>query len=107
MPTRRKINEAIAENSYLQRMQTLTTEIQMAFMENQKLLRTVEWYEQTGLKNAEIISSAATKQFTNGDINYLEWVMLINQSVSIKSQYIDLIKNLNETINQINYLNSK
>ena len=33
--------------------------------------------------------------------------MLINQSVTIKSQYLDVIKNLNETINQLNYLNYK
>ena len=102
-----RVNEAIAENTYLQRMQTLTTEIETALLEHKKLRQTAEWYEQTALKNAETISSAATKQFINGDINYLEWVMLINQSVTIKSQYLDVTKTLNETISQLNYLNYK
>jgi cobalt-zinc-cadmium resistance protein CzcA len=102
-----RINEAIAENSYLQRMKTLTSEKETALLEYQKFLQTTEWYEQTALKNAETISSAATKQFINGDINYLEWVMLMNQAVTIRSQYIDVIKSLNETVSQLNYLDYK
>jgi cobalt-zinc-cadmium resistance protein CzcA len=70
-------------------------------------LKTATWYEDTALKNAETISSTATKQFMNGEINYLDWVVLTNQAVTIRSQYIDVIKSVNETINQINYLNNQ
>ena len=70
-------------------------------------LQSAIWYEEAALKSAETILSAATQQFVNGEINYLDWVVLINQAVSIQSQYIDVIKNLNESINHINYLNSK
>jgi cobalt-zinc-cadmium resistance protein CzcA len=70
-------------------------------------VQTTKWYEDSALKSAETISSTADKQFINGDINYLEWVMLTNQAVTIRSQYIDAIKNLNDAINQLNYLNSK
>jgi cobalt-zinc-cadmium resistance protein CzcA len=99
-----KVNETIADNSYLSGLQTLQKERESALIDYQKFLQTAAWYEQTALKNAETISSTATKQFINGDINYLEWVMLINQSISIKSEYLDVIKSLNGTINQLNYL---
>lgn len=99
-----KVNETIAENSYFSGLQTLQKEKETALIEYQKFLQTANWYEQTGLKNAETISSAATKQFLNGEINYVEWVMLTNQAVTIKSQYLDVIKSLNESINQLNYL---
>jgi cobalt-zinc-cadmium resistance protein CzcA len=102
-----KIKELIAENNYEIGLQTLNTEKKTALLEYQKYLQTAKWYENKGLKSAEIISSTATKQFVNGEINYLDWVVLMNQSVTIQSQYIDVIKNLNETINQISYLNSK
>jgi cobalt-zinc-cadmium resistance protein CzcA len=102
-----KVNEAIAENTYLQGLQTLQSERESALIEYQIFLQTAAWYEQTALKTAETISSTATRQFVNGDINYLEWVILSNQSVSIKSQYLDVIKNLNEAINQLNYLINK
>jgi cobalt-zinc-cadmium resistance protein CzcA len=99
-----KVNETIADNSYLSGLQTLQKERESALIDYQKFLQTAAWYEQTALKNAETISSTATKQFINGDINYLEWVMLVNQSISIKSEYLDVIKSLNGTINQLNYL---
>jgi cobalt-zinc-cadmium resistance protein CzcA len=102
-----KVNESIADNSYLLGLQTLQKEKETALIDYQKFLQTANWYEQTALKSVETISSTATKQFINGDINYLEWVMLTNQSVTIKSQYLDVIKSLNESINQLNYLNNK
>lgn len=102
-----KVKEAIAENSYELGLQTLNAEKKTALMEYQKYRSTANWYEDTGLKSAETISSTATTQFVNGEINYLDWVVLINQAVAIQSQYIDVIKSLNEAINQIHYLNSK
>ena len=102
-----KVNEAIADNSYFLGLQTLQEEKETALIDYQKFLQTATWYEQTALKNAETISSTASKQFINGDINYLDWVMLMNQSITIKSQYLDVIRSLNESINQLNYLNNK
>jgi cobalt-zinc-cadmium resistance protein CzcA len=102
-----KINEAIADNSYLSGLQTLQTERETAFLEYQKYLQTAKWYEDSALKSSETISTTADKQFINGDINYLEWVMLTNQAVTVRSQYIDAIKNLNDAINQLKYLNNK
>ena len=102
-----KVKEAIAESSYDIGLQTLNAEKKTALLEYQKYFQTVQWFENTALKSAATISSGATEQFVNGEINYLDWVILINQSVSIQSQYIDVIKNLNESINHINYLNSK
>jgi cobalt-zinc-cadmium resistance protein CzcA len=102
-----KVKEAISENNFELGLQTLNAEKKTTLIEYQKYLQTIRWYENTGLKSAETISSTATKQFVNGEINYLDWVVLMNQAVTIQSQYVDVIKNLNETINQINYLNSK
>lgn len=65
---------------------------------------TVQYYENTGLKNANIITETAKKQFMNGEINYLDFVMLINQSIEIQNNYIDAVKLLNDNIIQINYL---
>ena len=102
-----KVKEAITESAYEIGLQTLNAEKKTALIAYQKYFQTVQWFENTALKSAAIISSGATQQFANGEINYLDWVILINQSVSIQSQYIDVIKNLNESINHINYLNSK
>ncbi|MGN6533526.1 MAG: efflux RND transporter permease subunit, partial [Ginsengibacter sp.] len=102
-----KVNETIAENGYLHGLQKQESAIKVALLDYAKYLKTAAWYQDTALKNAETISSTASKQFMNGEINYLDWVVLTNQAVTIRSQYIDVIKSVNETINQINYLNNQ
>ncbi|MEO6683402.1 MAG: CusA/CzcA family heavy metal efflux RND transporter [Ginsengibacter sp.] len=101
------INETIAENNMALGLTTLENERKTALMDYRKYLKTLQWYENTGLKSAETINTTAGKQFVNGEINYLEWVLLINQAVTIQSQYIEAIKNLNESIIQLNYLFNK
>jgi cobalt-zinc-cadmium resistance protein CzcA len=59
------------------------------------------------MPEANIIRQTADKQFINGEINYLEWVMLNNQAIVIKNNHLDIIKVLNESIINLNYLNSK
>jgi cobalt-zinc-cadmium resistance protein CzcA len=49
----------------------------------------LQYYEQTALKQAKILSENAQLQFSNGAISYLEWIMLTNQSISIQAEYLD------------------
>ena len=105
--TASKMYEAVAENHYLQQKQLLEKEFQTAYLRYQNNLSTIQYYEQQALPNATQIINTANKQFTNGDINYLDWVMLINQAISIQANYIDAIKELNLDIIHINYLTSR
>jgi len=73
----------------------------------QMQLQTVTYFEKTGLQNAALITQTANQQFLNGDINYLEWTMLINNATAIKSSYIDAVNDLNQTTIQLNYLTTK
>jgi cobalt-zinc-cadmium resistance protein CzcA len=102
-----RINKEIAENNYITGVKNLQSEYQQVLLNYNKHLQTVTYFENTALKNAELILTTANKQFTNGDINYLEWVLLINQSVSIKSDYVDAVKNLNQSAIQLNSLTNK
>jgi len=102
-----KIDQSISENLYqLEKMQ-LQNQYQSLLSQHQANLATVSYFETTGLKNVKLIFETANKQFLNGEINYLEWVMLTNQAINLQSNYIDAVKNLNETIIQINYLITK
>ena len=104
-----KINASkIAVNIAESNLQNINTNLQnqhkklLASWKNS--LETVQYYENTGLKNATIITETAKKQFINGEINYLDFVILINQSIGIQNDYIDAVKSLNDNIIQINYL---
>ncbi len=102
-----KTLQLISENNYQIGFQSLKTEYQTAYKNYQTQLQSVKYFEETALQNANTITKTATQQFTNGDINYLEWTMLINNAVSIQSNYTDAVKDLNQTIIQLNFLTSK
>ncbi|MEY4931615.1 MAG: hypothetical protein RI909_2339 [Bacteroidota bacterium] len=109
---RAKINasksvEKITETNYLAGLQQFNAEYQRAVTQYVNFSKSVDYYEQTGLKNAALISESANKQFANGGINYLEWVMLTNQAISLRNDYLIAVNNLNESIIQLNYFISK
>jgi len=92
------------EKSLQYRKQLLRQEYLNAYSEMNKFIKTVSYFENEGLKQALTLNATATLRLTSGDIGYMEYVMLMNQSVSIQSQYIDALQNLNEQIILINYL---
>ena len=102
-----KTLQLISENNYLLGLQTLKAEYETAFKNYQTQMQTVKYFEDTALQNANTITKTANQQFSNGDINYLEWTMLINNAVSIQSNYADAVKELNQSIIQLNFLTSK
>lgn len=102
-----KINWQETQNAYFIESQMMKSEYQQAIIAYNKILRTVDYYEKSGNKNANLIMKTAELQFQNGAINYLEYVMLINKGISIQNEYIDSIKQLNLTIIFLNSFNNK
>jgi cobalt-zinc-cadmium resistance protein CzcA len=51
--------------------------------------------ERQSLPNAQLILSTAQEQLSRGQINYLEWLLLVNQAIDIRSQYLDLLHQYN------------
>jgi cobalt-zinc-cadmium resistance protein CzcA len=98
-----KFSKQVAQSTYINGLQSLQSEYQQAINQYNKYLQTVHYFENTALKNATLITVTANQQLANGNINYLEWVQLINQATVVKSDYVEAVKNLNEAINQLNY----
>ncbi|SIT98203.1 cobalt-zinc-cadmium resistance protein CzcA [Epilithonimonas bovis DSM 19482] len=99
-----KMAENIAENDRINTEFSLNikaTQLRQIYQTN---LEIVNRYESSELKNAEIITETAQKQFLNGEINYLEFVMLINQTLALKSNYTDALLKLNESAIELQYL---
>jgi cobalt-zinc-cadmium resistance protein CzcA len=109
---RAKINSArtlelISENNYQLGLQRIQAEYQAAYKQYLTQSETVKYFEDSALKNANTITTTANQQFSNGEINYLEWTMLINNAIAIQSNYLDAVKDLNQSIIQLNYLTTK
>jgi cobalt-zinc-cadmium resistance protein CzcA len=101
-----KINEQIAANEYEVNFKNLEINSAQAMKLYQKYQDAVLYFENTALENAATLKITAYKQFINGEINYLEWVLLMNQAISIQSDYIEATRNRNSAVAEINfYLN--
>jgi heavy metal efflux system protein len=102
-----RINQTISDNQYQIEKKQLENQFQSLLSKHESNQAAIDYFELVALKNAQIIFETSNKQFANGDINYLDWVMLTNQAINIQSGYIDAVRSLNETIIQINYLLTK
>ena len=102
-----EINTQIAENNLTSEKLKLQNQYQELLQEYKKHKETIMYYESQALKNVDLVTNAANKKFINGDINYLEWVILINQNTEIQSNYIEAVRKENQTIISLMNLISK
>jgi cobalt-zinc-cadmium resistance protein CzcA len=102
-----KFSKQLAANQYALSINELNTHYQSTQQQYLKYKESVDYFEKTGLQNATLILTTANKQFNSGLINYLEWFMLINQATGIKNDYLEAVKNLNESSIQLNYYSNQ
>jgi cobalt-zinc-cadmium resistance protein CzcA len=100
------IQKQISENDLAAGTFKFQIELSQLTAQLQSFTTTANFFEQSGLKNANLIMKTASLQFQNGDINYLDWALLNNQAISIENDYLEAIHNLNAVVIQINYLNN-
>jgi cobalt-zinc-cadmium resistance protein CzcA len=79
----------------------LKTDLENAFREAQKYAESLRYYENEGLKNADVMITTADQQFQEGEIDYLQWVILVDQAVTIKSDYIGALGSYNLAVIQL------
>ena len=98
---------AITENQYQRKEIELKTRLGQQISNYMNLQRIIENYEQKQLPKSEIILQTAQKQMEVGEIDYLNWVILVNQAVKTKADYIDQLEKLNQAGSELNFLISK
>jgi cobalt-zinc-cadmium resistance protein CzcA len=82
------------------------TNLQTAADQAQKYLESLEYYESQALQNADLIITTADAQFQAGDINYLQWVILVDQAITIKSEHIQALASYNTAVIELLKLNN-
>ena len=99
-----KVNQLIAENNKQIGMRELKRQFVELNGNYEKLKSQVDYYQQKGLKNSEEIIKTANYQFYRGEINFLDWSILVNQALDIQNLYIDKVKELNDKTIELNSL---
>jgi cobalt-zinc-cadmium resistance protein CzcA len=95
----KKLEETAVKQELEQKIQAATA----LYIQYKKAL---DSYHKKGLPGAAQIMQAATQKLTTGDINYLDWVVLMNQSIQTKADYYAAVAQFNEAAFELEKLNT-
>jgi cobalt-zinc-cadmium resistance protein CzcA len=74
------------------------------YLQSRKL---VDNYQKNSLPNASLLIQTVSNKLQAGEIGYLEWVMVVNQAIQIKSEYFTYVQQMNDAVFEIEKLTSK
>lgn len=102
-----KIEEDIIKNQELYLEKELEAQWRQCMNKFNSAKVVLDYYEEKGLKNNEQIQSVANQQLQNGSINYMDWVLIVNQSIDIQLAYLDALNTYNQAVIELQTLMNK
>ncbi|MFD1631119.1 CusA/CzcA family heavy metal efflux RND transporter [Pseudopedobacter beijingensis] len=94
----------MAENNLQDQKAKYMLALEAARIEHQKNEQQLAGFENARLPHANAIIQAALKQLNSGEINYLEWVTILQQAFLVQQEYWDVLDATNNSIITLNYL---
>ncbi|MHB2154774.1 CusA/CzcA family heavy metal efflux RND transporter [Calditrichota bacterium GD2] len=101
---RAKIQRQIIRQNYKDYDAKLKAHIQslMALLHSYK--KSVDYYQTTGRELAKELLQNANKAYQNGEIDFLQYIQLVRNSLSIEMDYLNNLNQYNQTVLSLNYL---
>ena len=84
--------------------QTLAVDLQQAQGDFLKYRQTLDYYETTGLRQADELINTARRLFQSGQNDYVSFLRTINDAYAIRQRYLDALRNYNQALLTINFL---
>lgn len=94
----------MSQSQYAIAQKTYSSGYMQALNDFSKYTGSLNYYEQTGLKQAETIISTSKRSYDAGEISYIIYMQSLNQAFEIKLSYIETIRDYNQSIIELNYL---
>jgi cobalt-zinc-cadmium efflux system outer membrane protein len=99
-----KAGSQIAEQQTLAQHQQLSSELHVAVSEYTSAQQALVYYEKDGLRQADDLINAARRFFENGQTDNISFIRTINDAYAIKRNFLETLRNYNQSIININYL---
>ncbi|MEZ0541568.1 CusA/CzcA family heavy metal efflux RND transporter [Fibrella arboris] len=99
-----RIGEQVAQAELQTGQFALHQQVQQAVNQYDQYRTALAYYEQNGLAQAQLIQTNARRAFRGGDIGYVEFSLAIQQALTIRSSYLDLLNQYNQSVLYITYL---
>ena len=95
----KKLEETAVKQEWTQKMQHAVS----LYLQHKK---TLDSYIKKGLASATLIMQTANQKLKVGEINYLDWVVLMNQSIQTRADYYTAVMSYNEAAFELEKLNT-
>ncbi|GAB2575424.1 TolC family protein [Spirosoma areae] len=94
----------LARQRTIAQVQTLSVDLQQAQGDYTKYRESLDYYETTGLRQADDIINTARRLFQSGQNDYVSFLRTINDAYAIRLRYVDALRNYNQSLLTIQYL---
>jgi cobalt-zinc-cadmium resistance protein CzcA len=86
-------------NEIVRQQRTFFSQLLLQYKKNEQQ---INYYEQHALKQAQMLREHSTLQLNSGAISYIEWMMLVQQSIQLEADYFTALNDWNNTVIELN-----
>ncbi len=94
----------LARQRTMAQLQTLSVDLQQAQGDFEKFRTSLDYYETTGLRQADDLINTARRLFQAGQNDYVSYLRTTNDAYAIRQRYLETLRNYNQSLLTINYL---
>jgi cobalt-zinc-cadmium resistance protein CzcA len=99
-----RLQEQVAQTSYTRFQAELAGRVETLLLQRAEQLQRLQFYEQTGLPQAKVITRVATKAFKAGENGYTEYLLNLDRVLRLRTDYLDALLQHNQTVIELDYL---
>ena len=102
-----KTEKEVQEQQLQYQTQILKSSLTQRQTEVEKSLSGLQFYETSGLQQADEIIKAANQSYRAGEISYADFSLYLSQAIEIRKNYLDNLNAYNQAIIDYNYFTNK
>lgn len=101
------IRQNVAQTNAEAYSKTLSSNYRSLLDEYDKYSKSVDFYEQQAIPEAEYIIEQSGRSYKAGAMDYLDYVLSLDRALTIKQNYLDALSSYMQTIINIEYISGK
>jgi len=99
-----RIGINVASLQYQSVVNNLRVEYYKAYSGFEKNRLNLQYYEERAMKQSDEIFKASTRLFNTGEISYFNYLIGLSKSMEIKMQFLQALKDFNQSVIELKYL---
>ncbi|MFD2786225.1 CusA/CzcA family heavy metal efflux RND transporter [Hymenobacter rubripertinctus] len=99
-----RLQEKVAQTGYARYQAELAGQVETLLLQLVEQQQRLQFYEQTGLPQAAVITRVATKAFKAGENGYTEYLLNLDRALRLRTDYLDALLQHNQTVIELDYL---